>query len=78
MTLKGWELDAVKSLSMHKGEYSEIFAMTPSGNGVVRFIPDDYHKILYSTDPDEVYAIDELKKTGLSTSESINKYLSDR
>lgn len=78
MTFKGWELDAVKSLSMHKGEYSEIFAMTPSGNGVVRFIPDDYHKILYSTDPDEVYAIDELKKTGLSTSESINKYLSDR
>jgi hypothetical protein len=42
--------------------YSEIFAITPFGRGVVRLVVPRQTQLLYTTDPDELHMIAQVRK----------------
>ena len=63
--------DLLLSLRKVTGKYSEIFFYTPLGKGVGRFIPDPFTYWLFTTDPNDLQKIKELKQKGYSTTEAI-------
>jgi len=65
----------LKSVHTITGEYSEIFFVTSYGMGVGRLIVDQYTKLLYSTHPDDIKAISERTKAGMSTAQAIDDIL---
>lgn len=72
----GYEL--LKTVHTEVGRYSEIFFITSYGSGIGRLIVDDYHKLLYSTHPNDVQAITEKRRQGLRISDAIKAVLQDR
>ncbi len=68
----------LKTVHTIGGAYSEIFIKSKSGIGVGRLIVSDFQKLLYSTHPDDVYAINQHRKRGLSVPEAIQAVLSER
>lgn len=55
--------------------YSEVLVMSDAGWFVARIIVDKFSAFLYSTTAQEVAAIEDLKKQGLSTQEAITKLI---
>lgn len=68
----------LKTVHTEVGAYSEIFFMTGYGGGIGRLIVDKYHQLLYSTHPNDVQAIAERRKKGMSVPEAIEQILRDR
>ncbi|KKN33852.1 hypothetical protein LCGC14_0799590 [marine sediment metagenome] len=62
----------LKTVHTAPPHYSEVFLKTERGLGVGRLVVNDFQKLLYSTNADEVTAINELKKQGHTVEESIN------
>lgn len=72
----GYEfLKTVKSI---RGVYSEIFILSNSGSGIARLFVDKYSLLLYSTNPDDVNAINEKKALNMGTAEAILAVMKDR
>jgi conjugal transfer ATP-binding protein TraC len=46
------------------GTYSEIFFITEMGSGIGRLIVDPYKRILFSTKPEDVNALKQLRRQG--------------
>lgn len=67
--------DLLKTVATVKGHYSEIFFYLDNGNcaGVGRLIVDRRSQLLYTTQPDEVAALDKLQQAGLSLEEAIEE-----
>lgn len=65
----------LKSVHTIRGQYSEIFMLTERGSGVGRLTVDSFSKLLYSTAPDDVQAINNKIKEGMDTSQAINAVL---
>jgi conjugal transfer ATP-binding protein TraC len=61
-----------------KGMYSEIMFMTDYGTGIGRLVVDDFQKLLFTTDPNDIAAIEQKKRQGLGTVDAINQVLADR
>lgn len=72
----GFEL--LRSVHTLPGVYSEIFIKARHGIGVGRLIVGDFQKLLYSTDPNDVHAINTLIKQGLSLPEAIQTLITQR
>lgn len=68
----------MKTVHTEVGAYSEIFFLTGYGAGIGRLIVDKYHQLLYSTHPNDVQAIANLRKEGFSASEAIEELLRRR
>lgn len=68
----------LKTVHTEVGAYSEIFFMTGYGAGIGRLIVDKYHQLLYSTHPNDVQAISERRRQGMSVSEAIEAVLRQR
>lgn len=68
----------LKTVHTVAGIYSEIFVKSKTGMGVGRLIVGDFQKLLYSTDPRDVDAIDRHVKTGLSIPDAIRQVIDDR
>lgn len=68
----------LKTVHTLSGVYSEIFVKSKSGMGVGRLIVSDFQKLLYSTDPKDISAIEQHTKQGRSVTEAINAVLSSR
>lgn len=68
----------LKSVHTEPGVYSEIFFLTEYGAGIGRLIVDRYHQILYSTHPNDVQAIADYRKQGLSANKAIEQIMRDR
>ncbi|MGI0646935.1 type IV secretion system protein TraC [Pseudomonas aeruginosa] len=68
----------LKSVHTIKGQYSEIFFHTEFGSGVGRLTVDSFSKLLFSTAPDDVQAINNYRKTGMKTAEAIAAVNRDR
>lgn len=51
--------------------YSELYVQHEMGTGVFRFMVDDFTYFLYSTNPKDIKAINDLKATGLTTKQAI-------
>ncbi len=68
----------LKTVHTIRGHYSEAYIKSPSGSGIGRLIVDPFRKLLYSTDPGEVAAINRFKTQGMSTVDAINAVLETR
>lgn len=78
LTLPDGGYALLKTVHTNAPWYSEIFLETERGAGVGRLFVNDFQKLLYSTDPEEVSQIDNYKKQGMSTAEAINAILQNR
>lgn len=68
----------LKTVHTEVGVYSEIFFLTGYGGGVGRLIVDKYHQLLYSTHPNDVQAIQDLRRQGMNAAEAIETLLRQR
>lgn len=69
---------ALESVHTVTGVYSEIFVRCDEQIGIGRLVVSDFHKLLYSTFPDDIVAIENYVKQGLSTEDAIRAVLRDR
>jgi conjugal transfer ATP-binding protein TraC len=76
MTEAGAEL--LKSVHTLPGAYSEIMVLTDRGGGIGRLVVDPFRRLLYSTDPKDVAALQRLRARGLSVVEAIRTLLAER
>lgn len=76
--ISDWELNLLKTVTMVKGEYSELLLKTEMGTGVARFIAGPKEQLLYSTDHEEVQAINNLRRQGMDVMEAIEHLLEQR
>ncbi|RME59348.1 type IV secretion system protein TraC [Candidatus Parcubacteria bacterium] len=71
--------DVLKTVHTAKGAYSEIFIKRGENFGVGRLVVGEFHKLLYSTDPADIRAINELvEQHGISIPEAINRLIEMR
>lgn len=68
---EGFSLDLLKSLKMNKPNYSEVFADTPFGAGVMRLCVDPFSYFLATSDPDETAELEAWVTSGLSYEKAI-------
>ena len=73
-----YEFSLLKTLTLRKGEYSEIYLKTDLGAGVVRFVASERAKLLYSTEFEEVQAITMLRREGKTVAEAIDILLEQK
>lgn len=64
--------DVLKTVHTAKGAYSEIFIKRGESFGVGRLVVGEFHKLLYSTDAEDIRAINELTERGMTIPEAIN------
>ncbi|AMK79336.1 MULTISPECIES: type IV secretion system protein TraC [Methylomonas] len=72
----GYEL--LKTVHTLPGAYSEIFFITEMGSGIGRLIVDPFKRILFSTKPEDVQALKQLRRQGLSLGDAIQQLLDSR
>ena len=72
----GYEL--LKTVHTVPGHYSEILFLTEHGAGVGRLYVDPFKLLLYSTNPDDLAAINVYVKQGQEQGEAIKSVLRDR
>lgn len=72
----GYEL--LKTVHTLPGAYSEIFFITEMGSGIGRLIVDPFKRILFSTKPEDVQALKQLRRHGLSLGDAIQQLLDSR
>lgn len=68
----------LKTVHTIAGVYSEIFIKTKNGVGIGRLIVSEFQKLLYSTAPDDVAAIESQRKRGLTAEAAIREVLRQR
>jgi conjugal transfer ATP-binding protein TraC len=72
----GYEL--LKTVHTLPGAYSEIFFITEMGSGIGRLIVDPFKRILFSTKPEDVNALKQLRRQGLSLGDAIQQLIDNR
>ena len=65
----------LKSVHTVPGAYSEIMVLSDRGGGVGRLIVDPFTRLLYTTEPGEVAALQGLRSRGLSYERAIQVLL---
>lgn len=78
LTLPDAGFRLLKTVHTIAGVYSEIFIKTKVGIGIGRLIVGDFQKLLYSTDPVDVNAIQCFQDKGYSVTEAIYAVIRDR
>jgi conjugal transfer ATP-binding protein TraC len=68
----------LKTVHTIPGVYSEVFFITERGTGIGRLIVDPFKRMLFSTRADDVNAIKQLRRQGLSLQEAIHRLLAER
>ena len=68
----------LKTVHTLPGVYSEIFFITERGTGIGRLVVDPFKRILFSTRADEVNAIRQLRRQGLSLQEAVNTLMAEK
>jgi conjugal transfer ATP-binding protein TraC len=72
----GYEL--LKTVHTLPGAYSEIFFLTEMGSGIGRLIVDPFKRLLFSTKPEDVQALKQLRRQGLGLGDAIQQLQSSR
>ncbi|OGH01697.1 MAG: hypothetical protein A2600_09860 [Candidatus Lambdaproteobacteria bacterium RIFOXYD1_FULL_56_27] len=68
----------LNTVQTQRGMYSEIFVKTDKSFGVVRLAIDPFSYYVYTSDPEEVSAIEQLVATGLTYPEAIRELIRRR
>ena len=72
ISLTDYDTKLLKQVHTVKGVYSEIGVIYPTGAfSVIRLIVSDKTKMLFTTDPNDIYCITRLKDLGYSLNESL-------
>ncbi len=78
LQLSEYDYNQLKTVHTIPGAYSEIFVKSEFGRGIGKLLVNDFQKLLYSTKAEDVGAINEWKKTGMSGAQAINQIIEDR
>lgn len=78
LSLSDGAYELLKTVRTVPGKYSEIFFIGPYGAGIGKLIVDNFHKLLYSTNPKDVGEIDRYRKQGLTIEDAIIQILKSR
>ena len=78
LVMEDWAFNMLKSVHTEAGVFSEIFLSVGQLQCVGRLIVSDFQKLLYSTAPDDVNAIEQYTRKGMSIQDAINAVLRDR
>ena len=70
--------ELLKTVHTVPGAYSEIFCLTTLGGGIGRLVVDPFRRLLYSTAPQDVAALDAMQAQGLGTVEAIQALIEER
>ena len=70
--------ELLKTVHTVPGAYSEIFCLTTVGGGIGRLVVDPFRRLLYSTAPQDVAALDALRRQGMGVVEAINSLIAER
>lgn len=70
--------ELLKTVHTVPGAYSEIFCLTTLGGGIGRLVVDPFRRLLYSTAPQDVAALDALRAQGLDLVEAIHRLKAER
>lgn len=73
-----WGYDMLKSVHTSKGNYSEVMAITPYGTGIGRLVLNNFEKVLFSTTPEDVVAINRLREAGLDLGAAVQRLVEER
>jgi len=68
----------LKTVHTIPGVYSELFILTEMGAGIGRLIVDPFKRLLFSTKPDDVHQIRQLRMQGIPIAEAIQTLLDRR
>lgn len=68
----------LKTVHTIQGRYSEIFLKTERGMGVGRLFVNEFQKLLYSTNAEDVHAIQQKQEMGMSVEDAIRAVIQDR
>jgi len=72
----GFEL--LKTLHTVPGRYSEMCFVTQQGLGIERLYVEPFKRLLYSTKAEDIYALQQLQKQGLSLMAAIDALMAER
>lgn len=78
LALSDGGFNLLKTVHTVQGIYSEIFVKAKAGVGVGRLIVGEFQKLLYSTHPEDVQAIEEYLKRDFSIPDAIRAVIKDR
>ncbi|WPL15728.1 conjugal transfer ATP-binding protein TraC [Thiorhodovibrio winogradskyi] len=70
--------ELLKTVHTVPGAYSEIFCLTTLGGGIGRLVVDPFRRLLYSTSPQDVAALESLRQQGLDVVGAIRRLLWER
>jgi conjugal transfer ATP-binding protein TraC len=70
--------ELLKTVHTVPGAYSEIFCLTTVGGGIGRLVVDPFRRLLYSTAPQDVAALDALRRQGMGVAEAIHRLIEAR
>ncbi|MGC9100086.1 MAG: TraC family protein [Caldisericum sp.] len=77
LSMDEFSLQLLKSIRYNAPRYSEIFVKTDSfGEGVIRLVVDPYSYYVFTSNPAEIAAIEQLVSQGLSYEEAIDHLVS--
>ncbi|MEA1053954.1 type IV secretion system protein TraC, partial [Lamprobacter modestohalophilus] len=71
-------VELLKTVHTVPGAYSEICCLTSLGGGIGRLVVDPFRRLLYSTAPKDVAALEALRAKGLGTVEAIYALIEER
>lgn len=75
LSLSDYQMEIIKSIKTKAGLYSEIFIKSDGVATPVRLAVDPFSTLAYTTEPNDVQLLDDLKSTGLSIEKAIWKAL---
>lgn len=76
LVLDDYSMNLITSLQTRKGEFSEIFLRTDYGSGVARLIIPRALQLLYSTNPNEQAALEQIMmQQGVGVLDAINQFM---
>jgi conjugal transfer ATP-binding protein TraC len=78
LPIPGAAAELLKTVHTVPGAYSEIFCLTTLGGGIGRLVVDPFRRLLYSTAPQDVAALDALRREGTDVAEAIHRLIEAR
>ena len=78
LPLDEWGTMMLKGVRTEAGVFSEIFVMQNGYNAIGRLVVSDFQKLLYSTTPADINAIENYRRRGMSVVNAIKAVLAER
>lgn len=73
-----WGYKQLKSVHTVRGNYAEIMCVTPFGTGIGRLVLNNFQKVLFSTTPADVVAINRLRASGMDLGQAVQQLVNER